>query len=197
MVKDNIIKAFTSSKSTEWITPQWLYDLLDDEFHFTLDPCANSINAKCKRFFTSADDGLSKSWLGERVFMNPPYGDYVPLWVAKAYTEVQKAREYQKEHSGMCDTMVVGLLPARTDSKWFHEWVSRANEVRLIKGRIKFIDGTIMEETNSPLFPSMIVLWESGDSCKTAIYRYMDKKGNVWRMNVWGEKDFIREEKKV
>lgn len=73
-----------SSKTPEWATPQSLFDELDREFGFTLDPCATPENAKCKKFFTKEDDGLSKSWDGENVFCNPPYGRQLGAWVAKA-----------------------------------------------------------------------------------------------------------------
>lgn len=76
-----------SSKSEEWATPQRLFDDLNKEFNFTLDPCATTENAKCERFFTKAQDGLSQSWKGERVFCNPPYGRNIVKWVSKAYAE--------------------------------------------------------------------------------------------------------------
>lgn len=75
-----------SSKTPEWATPQDFFDELNREFKFTLDPCATKKNAKCKKFYTEKDDGLSKSWKGERVFMNPPYGRPIAGWVKKAAT---------------------------------------------------------------------------------------------------------------
>src|SRR4030095_4588218 len=74
-----------SSNSSEWATPRWLFDALDDEFHFTLDPCATAQNAKCGKFFTAQEDGLSQDWANEVVFMNPPYGRAVGAWMRKAF----------------------------------------------------------------------------------------------------------------
>lgn len=134
-----------SSKSSEWSTPQDFYDRLNTEFHFTLDPCATAENAKCENFFTISDDGLSKPWAG-RVFMNPPYGREISQWVEKAATEASK--EY-------CE-FVVGLVPSRTDTIWWHEWVMQAREVRLVRGRLKFAG-----HSNSAPFPSAVVIWEA------------------------------------
>lgn len=98
---------FTSEKDY-WETPQALFNQLDREFHFTLDPCSTHENAKCQKHFTIVENGLSKDW-GETVFCNPPYGrSNTGLWVEKCYLEAQKP-----------NTTVVLLIPARTDTKWF------------------------------------------------------------------------------
>lgn len=76
-----------ASNTPEWATPQDLFDALNAEFHFTLDPCATPENAKCAKFYTKADDGLSRDWSGERVFMNPPYGREIGKWVKKISEE--------------------------------------------------------------------------------------------------------------
>ena len=120
-------KAKTENKSIEWATPKELFNRLNDQFRFTLDPCATAENAKCERFYTKDDDGLSRSWAGERVFLNPPYGKELSAWVEKAIHEV----------SNSCP-VVVALFPPRTDAKWFHELVSQADEVRLLQGRVHF-----------------------------------------------------------
>lgn len=133
-----------SSKTEEWSTPQALFDELDKEFFFTLDPCAKSENAKCKRFFTKEIDGLKQSRHGERVFCNPPYGRPIGAWVQKAHDEVQGG--------GM---IAVLLLPARTDTKWFHDFIYGQAEIRFIRGRLKFGDSK-----NSAPFPSMIVIFQ-------------------------------------
>lgn len=132
-----------SKKSDEWATPQWLFDELNKQFGFTLDPASTTDNAKCQKFYTLEDDGLSKDWAGERVFINPPYSKCFD-WVKKAHTEVQKE-----------NTKVIMLLPARTDTKWFHQFCLDSNvvsEVCFVKGRLKFGD-----QTNSAPFPSMVV----------------------------------------
>lgn len=120
-----------SSESDEWGTPQHVFDALNDEFRFTLDPCSTDDNAKCEAHFTAQDDGLSKSWTGETVFCNPPYSN-VKQWVEKCYTESRKK----------CTT-VVALLPSRTDTRWFHEYVYGKAEIRFIKGRLKFSGGAV------------------------------------------------------
>lgn len=129
-----------SSKTPEWATPQDLFDELNKEFNFTLDPCATKENAKCKKYYTKEDDGLSKDWYGETVFMNPPYGREIGKWVKKA---------------ALSATTVVCLLPARTDTKWFHLYINNVAEIRFIKGRLKFGDSK-----NSAPFPSMIVIYK-------------------------------------
>lgn len=133
-----------SSASNDWATPQEFYDKLNLEFNFTLDPCANPSNAKCKKFFTLADDGLKQSWEGHTVFCNPPYGREIAKWVKKCYEE-------SREHNITC----VMLIPARTDTLYFHEYIyHKADEIRFIKGRLKF-----GKSNNSAPFPSMVVIF--------------------------------------
>ena len=137
-------KVHFSSETPEWGTPQALFDTLNKEFNFTLDPCATKENAKCKKFFTLQEDGLSKSWDRERVFCNPPYGRVMPKWVKKA-----------AEAKG---GIVVMLIPARTDTKYFHDYIYNKAEIRFIKGRIKF-EGKQVASGAAP-FPSMIVVFK-------------------------------------
>jgi phage N-6-adenine-methyltransferase len=108
-----------SSKTDMWATPQDLFDRLNSEFNFTLDVCATSENAKCARFFSPEEDGLSQQWTGV-CWMNPPYGRSIGQWLKKAYESV--ALE-QKQHA-ICDT-VVCLLPARTDTAWWQDYAMR------------------------------------------------------------------------
>jgi len=128
-----------------WATPPEVFDPLHREFTFTLDPCATPTSAKCKKFFTEADDGLAQSWAGQRVFMNPPYGKEVYDWTRKARDE---------SHKG---ALVVGLLPASTDLKWWHEDVVGQAEVRFIRGRVRFITGGPYRA--SGFFASVVVIW--------------------------------------
>lgn len=138
------------SKTVEWGTPQGLFDKLDAEFHFTLDPCATHENAKCVKHYTKKENGLIQSWANERVFMNCPYGDVIKKWTEKAYAETHS-------YFGNYAEIVVGLLPARTDTRWFHEYIYHKAEIRFLKGRLKFeADG--MPQGPST-FPSMIVIW--------------------------------------
>lgn len=134
-----------SSKSDEWYTPIDFFNELDKEFHFDLDPCATDENHKCDKYFTKESNGLSQKWGGYRVFCNPPYGRTIGEWVKKAY-----------EESKTPNTLVVMLIPARTDTKWFHEYIYGKAEIRFIKGRLKF-GGC----TNAAPFPSMIVIFDS------------------------------------
>lgn len=129
---------FFSSKSEEWATPQDFFEQIDKEFHFNLDACATAENAKCDKYYTKEQDGLSQEWNGI-VWCNPPYGRSIGMWVKKAYES---------------KATVVLLVPARTDTKWFHAYVLGKAEVRFVKGRLKF-GGC----KNSAPFPSMLVVY--------------------------------------
>ena len=137
-------KVHFSSKSNEWTTPQDLYDKLNKEFNFTLDPCCTKESAKCDKFYTKEDDGLSKDWRYDRVFMNPPYGREISKWIEKAYKESLKG------------AVVVCLIPARTDTRYLHDYIFTKAEVRFLKGRVKFGKNGI--HTPAP-FPSAIVIF--------------------------------------
>lgn len=130
-----------SSAADDWATQQKDFDLLNAEFSFDLDVCAVASNAKCERFFSPEDDGLAQPWSGV-CWMNPPYGRTIGRWVEKAFTESRRG------------ALVVCLLPARTDTQWFHDYVMRAAEIRLVRGRLKF--GTA---ENSAPFPSAVVVF--------------------------------------
>jgi len=123
MPDPNALAAMTSRDTFEWPTPQAFFDELDAEFGFTIDVAATAENAKCPRFYTIDDDGLSQDWDGEVVWCNPPYGDQLKHWIYKAAT---------------ADATVVMLVPARVDTRWFHDIVLPRAEVRFVKGRIKF-----------------------------------------------------------
>lgn len=133
-----------SSKSGDWSTPQDFFDKLNEEFRFTLDPCADEFNHKCDRYFTEEQDGLAQDWSGERVFCNPPYGRDVKKWVRKSFEEV---------YNGKCHLAVM-LLHARTDTRWFHDYCYHKAEVRFVKGRLKFGD-----MSQPAPFPSMVVIF--------------------------------------
>lgn len=139
-----------SSSRMDWETPQDLFDKLNSEFFFTLDPCASDLNHKCEKYYTEEQDGLQQDWSGEKVFCNPPYGRNVTKWVRKW---VRKC--YDETHTGDCKLAVM-LLNARTDTKWFHDYIynHKADEIRFLKGRLKFGGGNV----NAP-FPSMVVVF--------------------------------------
>lgn len=128
-----------------WGTPPEVFGPLDREFLFTLDPCATTVSAKCAKFYTEADDGLAQDWGSERVFMNPPYGREIYAWTRKARLAAQDG------------ALVVGLLPASCDLKWWHEDVIGHTEIRYIRGRPRFLTGGPYRA--SGMFPSVIVIW--------------------------------------
>jgi len=135
------LKVYHRSKTIEWETPQWFFDQLDAEFHFTLDVAAQQGNAKCARYFTPADDGLAQPWEGV-CWMNPPYGKTIGLWV-------QKAAE-----SAQAGAIVVCLLPVRTDTRWWQRYVAAGAEVRFVPGRLRF-EGA----ANPAPFPNAVVIF--------------------------------------
>ena len=141
-----------SSEKQDWCTPQQFFDELDAEFHFVLDAAATHQNSKCKRCFTPEDDGLIQNWdVGGAVYCNPPYGKEIGLWVKKAYEEAQKG------------TTIVMLIPARTDTKYFHEYIYHKAEIRFVKGRLKFTDENGTPKGTAP-FPSMVVIYNRKDN---------------------------------
>lgn len=137
-------KVMFSSNTGEWSTPPEFFKKLDWRFGpFDLDPCATPHNTTCANFYTEVENGLSKSWKGHTVFVNPPYGRGIDAWIKKGYEEAQDA-----------DTKVVMLIPARTDTKYWHDYVMKAEMVFFIKGRLKFGEGA-----NSAPFPSALVVF--------------------------------------
>lgn len=132
-----------SSATDLWATPQRLFDELQSEFHFTLDVCAIAANAKCPHFYSPAEDGLVQPWTGV-CWMNPPYGRAIGLWVAKAY------------RAALAGATVVALLPARTDTTWWHDYVVKAKDIRFLRGRIRF-----GEAKHSAPFPSTVVVFDA------------------------------------
>ena len=137
-----------SSKTDDWATPQEFFDKLNKEFCFDLDPCADKYNHKCETYFTKETNGLKQSWAGHCVFCNPPYGREIGKWVEKAAEEAKKP-----------NTTVVMLIPARTDTTYFHEYIYKKDtEIRFIRGRLKFGKS----KTSAP-FPSMVVIFGKGN----------------------------------
>lgn len=134
-----------SRQSDEWETPDTIFENLNKIFNFTLDAASSDKNAKLPKHYTVEDDGLAKSWEGERVFCNPPYSQ-VKKWVKKAYDERNKAK------------VIVFLIPARTDTMWFHEYVIGKAQIYFCKGRIKFKGA----KYNAP-FPCMLCIWGGGE----------------------------------
>ena len=137
-------KAMVSSKTNEWATPQKLFDELDKEFNFTLDPCSTHENHKCEKHYTLEENGLLRDWSNEIVFMNPPYGGQAGLWLKKAY------------ESSLKDATVVCLIVSSTDRTYWHDYIfPYASEIRFIRGRVKFGDA----DSTAP-FASAIIIFE-------------------------------------
>ena len=133
-----------SSATDNWATPQAFFDELNAEFHFDLDVCADEINHKCDKYYTKEQDGLTMPWKGI-VWCNPPYGREIGKWVRKAL------------FASVGGATVVMLIPARTDTKWFHDYIYKRDnvEIRFVKGRLKFGNSK-----NSAPFPSMVVVFK-------------------------------------
>lgn len=149
-----ITSGMMSSNTPEWATPMEFFKELDKEFHFTLDPCSTHENAKCEKHYTKEDDGLKQDWGGHSVFCNPPYGRELHKWVKKCYDESKKG------------ALVVMLIPARTDTRWFHQWIYGKAEIKFLKGRLKFGDA----KSAAP-FPSMVVIYRASQGFKIKDYR--------------------------
>ena len=130
-----------SSATDMWATPQYFFDKLNAFFKFETDVCATSENAKCATFFAPEQDGLKQDWIGT-CWMNPPYGRGIGAWVEKAYKE-----------SRQNGSTVVCLVPARTDTHWWHDYCVKG-EITYIKGRLKFGDSE-----NAAPFPSAVVVF--------------------------------------
>jgi len=139
------MRVIFSSASNEWATPAALFAELDREFDFQLDPAATPENAKCPAFYTMADDGLAQPWAPRRVFLNPPYGRQLGRWISKAKAEAEQG------------ATVVCVIPARTDTAYWHDCIFGRAEIRFIRGRVRFGDG----RGNAP-FPSAVVIFRPG-----------------------------------
>lgn len=132
---------------TDWETPPEFFAALDAEFGFTLDVCATAENAKCARYHDEVTDGLARNWAGEVCWMNPPYGAEIPKWIAKAHAESQRG------------ATVVCLVPARTDTRWWHDYAEQASERRFVKGRLRFVGAPF----TAP-FPCVVLVFRPGSA---------------------------------
>jgi len=142
-------KALLSTGKNDWETPHDFFAKLNKEFEFTLDPCADENNHKCEKYYTEQQDGLRQEWKNEIVFCNPPYSSkQQDEWVKKCYEEGKR-------------TTVVMLIPARTDTKRFHEYILPCAEVRFLRGRLTFVGA----KDPAP-FPSMVVIFRPSNLAK-------------------------------
>lgn len=157
-MSSNALAILKQPERHDWTTPPRLFNVLDEEFGFTLDAAASDENAKCDRYFTADDDGLAQSWTTPGyVFCNPPYGNHLATWVRKAYAQARLGQG------------VVLLIPARTDTSWWHTYVMKAHEIRFIRGRVRFSGSAI----NAP-FPSCVVVYRGGVS-ESPVFSAMDR----------------------
>ena len=130
-----------SSKTDLWYTPQDFFKKYDDVYKFETDVCATDDNAKCAKYYTEEMDGLSQEWRGV-CWMNPPYGRTISKWMKKAY------------ESSLTGATVVCLVPARTDTNWWHDYAMKG-DIEFIRGRLKFGGSK-----NSAPFPSAVVVFK-------------------------------------
>lgn len=137
--RGSVASVHFSSATDEWATPQALFDQYDRIHNFTLDPCSTDQNAKCRKHYTRSHDGLAQDWNGERVWMNPPYGREIGKWMKKAY------------EASLAGALVVCLVPARTDTHWWHEYAMKG-KIEFLRGRVKFVGGAWAAP-----FPSAVV----------------------------------------
>src|SRR5699024_3089209 len=145
-----INQGMMTSNTDMWATPQDFFNKLNEDFNFQCDVCAIDDNAKCDKYYSPEEDGLQQEWQGV-CWMNPPYGRVIGDWVKKAYK------------SSLKGATVVCLVPARTDTKWWHEYCMKG-EIRLVKGRLKFGDGK-----NPAPFPSAVVVFGNQAKINTII----------------------------
>jgi len=154
----------TKSESSDHPTPDWIYTMLDRIFSFDLDVAASHENAKCPTYFTELDNGLAKRWSG-RVWMNPPYGKGLELWVEKAWISVTY---------GHAD-VVVGLLPNRTAANWYHDYVFRKAIELPVRGRVRFHGND-----NDAMFGSLVAIWLPEMSKESARLRGIGTTNKVY-----------------
>lgn len=140
-----INKGMMTSDLPNWGTPQDLFDRLNSIWNFELDVCASDSNAKCAFYFTEEQDGLAQDWAGATCWMNPPYGRIIGKWMQKAYEESLKG------------ATVVCLVPARTDTAWWHDYAMKG-QIEFLRGRIKFVHPEGGLSQSAP-FPSAIVVF--------------------------------------
>jgi phage N-6-adenine-methyltransferase len=150
--------ALKSSNRQDWETPSWLFDFFNKRFKFDLDVCANQKNTKLENFYSEKDDAFKKPWVG-KIWMNPPYGSagLIQKWIKKAHDEAS---------TGKCT--VVALLPARTDTVWFHDYCAR-HDIFFIRRRIKFVGGG-----SCATFPSCIVVFKKERILTSPSIKFLD-----------------------
>ncbi len=164
-------KGRTEFSRDDWETPPYFYNILDKEFHFTLDPCASDENHKCQKYYTIKENGLKQSWAGETVFINPPFSEK-DAWIKKCWEEINFVDNPAKT--------VVMIIPATTDTKSWHYYVMQADEVRFCFGRVNFkyplADG---KKRNGSNFPLAIVIFRKRNQDYLKVTTYLHKPFQV------------------
>ena len=147
-----------NAKTTEWATPTDFFKPLNDEFHFTLDVCATAENTKVAKFFSPEQNGLVQSWIGNICWMNPPYGRNLIKWLEKA--------KHEADYFGVT---TVCLVPARTNTAWFHKICLKASEIRFVLGRPKFGDA----DHGLPQPLAVVIFSPGSKTCKIGTYNFL------------------------
>jgi site-specific DNA-methyltransferase (adenine-specific) len=174
MMNKNDLDVSFSAKSDEWETPLDFYQGLDSIYHFTLDPCSTSDNAKCKKFFTAKENGLEQSWKGETVFINPPYSN-ISDWAKKCNYE------YIRNNA-----TTVMLIPARTDTDYFHLYCMEATSYGFVHHRLCFENRSLPSwrsdgsHKKSPApYPSILIIHDPKERGTPVTIRRYNRKGLV------------------
>ena len=152
----------TVNSKDYWETPQYFFNLLNSEFVFTLDPCSSEENHKCNKYYTEETNGLNKSWIGERVFVNPPFSN-LKEWSEKCYKE---------SLNGI--TTIVMILPTRSDTKYWHDYIMKAYEIRLCYGRVNFLLNGVKPKS-SVNFPLSIAIFKAHNNPTPILTTYYHK----------------------
>jgi phage N-6-adenine-methyltransferase len=153
----NFYKNRFDAKTVEWETPLDFFKPLDDEFNFTLDVCATHENKKVNKYFTLEENGLIQSWKDHTCWMNPPYGRTMQQWLEKA--------KYEADNFGV---ITVCLIPARTNTSWWHKICLKSSEIRFVLGRPKFGNSTY----GLPFPLAIIIFTSKKDECKIGTYNW-------------------------
>jgi len=161
----------TNKTIDEWETPDYFFKLLDDIYHFTLDPCASDSNHKCEKYYTIKEDGLKQDWSKETVFVNPPFSN-IKDWVKKCFDESQHFK-FRKERNILATTVVM-IIPSRTDTQYWHEHIMKAHEILFCKGRVNFLlNGE--KPKNGSTFPLAVIVFR-----RIGIYNFDPKIGSFY-----------------
>jgi phage N-6-adenine-methyltransferase len=158
-------KGRTATSKDDWATPQYFFDLLDREFHFTLDPCASAENHKCPKYYTLEQNGLEQSWKGETVFVNPPF-NHKDEWIEKCWKETKDLVSKP--------TIVVLIIPSTTDTKAWHKYIMDAHEIRFCKGRVNFIGST-----SGATFPLSVIVFKNQPLSETKVSSFEHKSFEI------------------